>query len=49
MIYCTHNEKDYYIADVIGSGNSRRKTEVPNRIMGLQGYDLLSSTTEDMV
>lgn len=30
MYILFYNEKDYYIADVIGSDNSRRKTEVPN-------------------
>jgi hypothetical protein len=30
MYILFYNEKDYYIADVIGSGNSRRKTKVQN-------------------
>jgi hypothetical protein len=28
MYILFYNEKDYYIADVIGSDNSRRKTKV---------------------
>jgi len=30
MYILFYNEKDYYIADVIGSDDSRRKTKVQN-------------------
>ena len=35
MYILFYNEKDYYIADVIGSDDIRRKTKIPYRIVGI--------------